>query len=230
MVSNKEAIREFARVLRFTPETDNLPQQPAIFKDGWAPIVRAMDDGSRELARARWGLPSPEEKRTGNYDSGVSNLRNLWVWKTYLIPLERRCVVPVTSFCEPDQVSGSKTNHWFALSDERPLFFFAGAWLPQWRSVRKVKEGETTNDLFAFLTTRANDEVGKVHDKAMPVILRTPEEVERWFTVPYPSLAKEFQKPLPDGSLKVVNIGPKLDGLGAPIGEATNATAQASLF
>lgn len=45
-----------------------------------------------------------------------------------------------------------------------------------WASVRKVKEGETTNDLYAFLTTEPNAQVGAVHPKAMPVILTTPEE------------------------------------------------------
>ena len=37
---------------------------------------------------------------------------------------------------------------WFALDESRPLAFFAGIWT-RWTSVRKVKEGETTNDLFA---------------------------------------------------------------------------------
>ena len=41
--------------------------------------------------------------------------------------------------------------------------------------VRKVKEGETTNDLFAFLTTEPNKEVGTIHPKAMPVILTKPQ-------------------------------------------------------
>ena len=44
--------------------------------------------------------------------------------------------------------------------------------------MRKVKEGETTNDLFAFLTTEPNREVGAIHPKAMPVILTTPEEID----------------------------------------------------
>ena len=35
--------------------------------------------------------------------------------------------------------------------------------MPQWTSVRKVKEGETTNDLFGFLTTDANDVVAPIH-------------------------------------------------------------------
>jgi putative SOS response-associated peptidase YedK len=38
-----------------------------------------------------------------------------------------------------------------------------------WTSVRKVKEGETTNDLFGFLTTEPNDVVGPIHPKAIPV-------------------------------------------------------------
>jgi len=46
-----------------------------------------------------------------------------------------------------------------------------------WTSVR-VKEGETTNDLYAFLTTEPNAEVGAIHPEAMPVILPTPAEVE----------------------------------------------------
>jgi hypothetical protein len=36
-----------------------------------------------------------------------------------------------------------------------------------------VKEGETTNDLFGFLTTEPNGVVAPIHPKAMPVILTT---------------------------------------------------------
>lgn len=40
---------------------------------------------------------------------------------------ERRCLVPVTSFSEP---KGKQPGiwHWFALSDERDPFAFAGIW------------------------------------------------------------------------------------------------------
>jgi len=41
--------------------------------------------------------------------------------------------------------------------------------LDQLDSCRKVKEGETTNDIFAFLTTELKAEVGAIHPKAMPV-------------------------------------------------------------
>lgn len=212
MVSNKEAIRAFAKFLRTGPFIDNLPLIPGIYANGWAPIVRATDDGARELAAVRWGLPTPPGQIKGSVDRGTTNLRTLKYWKRYLEPLNRRCVVPATSFCEPDQVGGSFQNHWFALDESRPLFFFAGAWLPQWQSVRKAADGPTTDDLFAFLTTEANAEVAPIHSKAMPVILRTPEEVERWFTIPYADIEAEMQHGLPDGSLKVVSIGPREDG------------------
>lgn len=66
-----------------------------------------------------------------------------------------------------------------------------------------MKEGETTNDLFAFLTTEPNAEVGGVHPKAMPVILRTSEEIDRCMTAPAEEISN-LQRPLPDGALRIV--------------------------
>jgi len=84
--------------------------------------------------------------------------------------------------------------------------FFAGIWVPQWKSVRKVKEGEVITDLFAFLTTERNAEVSPIHPKAMPVILTHTDELEAWMTAPW-TAAKELQRPLPNGMLRVVARG-----------------------
>jgi putative SOS response-associated peptidase YedK len=105
---------------------------------------------------------------------------------------------------------GSRPPVWFAFGEERPLAFFAGIWTPQWKSVRKVKEGETTNDLFAFLTTEPNKEVRAVHPKAMPVILVNQDEIDLWMTAPTEEALK-LQRPLRDGSLKIVARGEKKD-------------------
>jgi putative SOS response-associated peptidase YedK len=101
-------------------------------------------------------------------DGGTTNIRNVKSkhWTKWLGP-ENRCVVPFNSFSEFNKAEGG--DIWFALDESRPLACFAGIWT-NWTSVRKVKEGETTNDIFAFLTTEANAEVGAIHPKAMPVI------------------------------------------------------------
>jgi putative SOS response-associated peptidase YedK len=50
----------------------------------------------------------------------------------------------------------------------------------------------------------------------MPVILTTPQDVEIWMTAP-PEQALKLQRPLPDGTLRIVARGAKED----PAGSAT---------
>jgi putative SOS response-associated peptidase YedK len=75
---------------------------------------------------------------------------------------------------------------------------------------RKLAEGEVTLDLFGFLTTDANREVDTVHPKAMPVILTREEELETWLAAPRAD-ASRLQRPLPDGSLRIVARGERKD-------------------
>ena len=206
LTKGQAAILEMTRAM--VDRTGNLPPLPGIFPDYEAPIVRNGSEG-RELSLARWGMPSPAFALKGrNSDSGVTNVRNTQSphWRRWLGP-ESRCVVPFTSFSEPETLDdGKKQVAWFALGEDRPLGFFAGI-CTRWTSVRKVKEGETTNELFAFLTTEPNAEVALIHPKAMPVILTEPEEIETWLTAPAADALK-LQRPLPDGRLKIVSRGP----------------------
>jgi putative SOS response-associated peptidase YedK len=192
--------------------TGNLPPLPGVFPDYAAPIVRNQPDG-RELTMARWGMPSPAFALKGRKsDPGVTNVRNVKSphWRRWL-GAEHRCVVPFTSFSEHEVLpDGTRPPVWFAFDESRPLACFAGIWT-RWTSVRKVKEGETTNDLFAFLTTDPNREVGAIHPKAMPVILTTPEEIDLWMSAPAEE-ALALQRPLPDASLVIVARGEKQDG------------------
>jgi putative SOS response-associated peptidase YedK len=209
VTKGQQAIRELARAMH--DRTGNLPPLPGIFPDYSAPIVRNTADG-RELAMARWGMPSPVFALRGrNSDPGVTNVRNVASphWRRWL-GIESRCLVPFTSFSENEVLpNGSRPPIWFALDESRPLAFFAGIWT-RWTSVRKVKEGETTNDIFAFLTTEPNKLVGTYHPKAMPVILTTPQEIDVWMAAP-PLEALRLQRPLRDDALMIVARGEKKD-------------------
>jgi putative SOS response-associated peptidase YedK len=89
----------------------------------------------------------------------------------------------------------------------------AGLWA-RWRGVRGPKaapvEGE--HQLFGFLTTEANAAVAPIHPKAMPVILTTPDEFDRWLEADTLDALK-LQRPLPDSTLRIVAKGEKEDGV-----------------
>jgi putative SOS response-associated peptidase YedK len=231
ITTSQAAIIAFTRAMRDT--AGNLPPLPGIFPDYKAPVVRNAPNGVRELAMLRWGMPSSQlaqmeaaKKRAAKLqakgqtvdfnqllrmepDSGVTNIRNTKSkhWTRWL-GVENRCVVPFTSFSEFNKMEGGDV--WFALHESRPLAVFAGVWT-YWTSVRRVKEGETTNSLFGFLTTEPNAEVAAIHPKAMPVILTTAAEIEQWMTAPAAE-ALTLQRPLPNGALTIVGRGGKKDG------------------
>lgn len=191
VTTNQQAIRDLFAYIN--DQLGNFAPMRGVYPDYRAPIIRNGRDGSRDLVMARWGMPTPQniqmaatKKRAQKLeakgksvdfkellrmepDSGVTNIRNTGSkhWTRWLTS-EHRCVAPFNSFSEFNKDHGG--NVWFAFAESRPLAFFAGICVPQWTSVRKVKEGETTNDLFGFLTTEANTDVAPIHPKAMPVI------------------------------------------------------------
>ena len=112
--------------------------------------------------------------------------------------------MPFTAFSEPGRdADGRYRPIWFSLAGDEPLAFFAGVHVRDWTCVRKIKTGVETCDVFAFLTTEPNTEVGAVHPKAMPVILTGEAERETWLKAPWEE-ARLLQRPLPDGSLRIV--------------------------
>lgn len=148
-------------------------------------IVRTVN-GQRVLSEPlHWGWPNP---RGGDEVRNVRNYGSRF-WKPALENPERRCLVPFTQFqewtVEPDPATGKKTKHWFSLLN-RPIGTFAGIWRPSERG-----------DIFTFLTCGYSDSddpdvekaaaaahiVGKIHPKAVPVILHD-EDFDRWLTAP----------------------------------------------
>lgn len=204
--------------------------------DQMGPIVRNTADGKKQIVHARWGLPSPifvqkkaAETRAAKLaakgqpvdidellrmepDRGVTNVRklNLPHWKRWF-GIEHRCLVPVTTFAEPDPASqlpaGQVPNAWFGRDADRSLMYFAGIHVSAWSSVRKVRDGLTTDDLYGFLTTDPNNIVKPVHEKAMPVLLLSEQEADVWMNAPWEE-AQHLARPAPDAAISIVSREP----------------------
>jgi putative SOS response-associated peptidase YedK len=213
ITSSQAAIRELVKAIRDL--TGNLPPLPAVFPNRMAPIVRTAPDGVRELVMARWGFPPPSIPGSKPRNPYLTNVRNTdsRYWRTWLTKPQHRCLVPATSFAEPDNNQGPRSIWtWFAQDDTRPLMFFAGIWR-EWEGNRGTKTAPNVGNhlVFSFLTTEASHDVAPVHSDATPVLLLTDDEQEMWMNAPV-ELALSLQRPPAPNSLKVVATDTKQDG------------------
>lgn len=216
MTKGPQAIRDLLKTIK-RDLTGNLEPQPAIFPNRMAPIVRVGADGVTELLNARWGFPPPSIPGSKPKNPYLTNVRNTdsRYWRTYLKNTANRCLVPVTSFSEPDW--GPDQNYkraiwtWFAQDDSRPLFMFAGIWR-EWEGDRGTKAAPNVgkHQVYSFLTTDASEDVKPVHRDATPVCLFTEGERDQWMNAPMEE-ALLLQKPPPPGALKIVAIDIKED-------------------
>lgn len=161
----------------FEGDTANLAPFDEIYPGKAAPVLRRSETGALRLETMTWGFPAPAAAK----GCPVTNVRNLDspFWRLALGNLERRCIVPVTRFCEwstaPDPVTKRKVKHCFGMHEAHdPLFAFAGLW-------RLDATDGIDGPFMAFVTCDANATVGEIHPKAMPVMLR-PADALGWLT------------------------------------------------
>lgn len=180
---SREAVRAWFRVS--DNRTFGFEPMDAIFPRSVAPIVRLAADGEREMVPATWGFPL---LRKGYAPKPVTNVRDDTVltspfWRPSFEA--RRCLVPASSYCEPDSNSPAGW-HWFALKDAaepRPLFAFPGIW-KRYRGQMKKDGPEVEVDVYAFLTTAPNSLTATIMHDRMPVLLSEPDAFEAWLSAP----------------------------------------------
>ena len=188
-------VDELRRVFgSFDGERDNLPPFKEIYPGKLAPVLRRNARGGLLLEQMTWGFPGPAVTK----GRPVTNVRNLAspFWRSALSNVERRCIVPVTSFCEwsaePDPETKRKRKVWFGMhEDHEPLFAFAGLWRP----------GEG-GPFMAFLTCEPNQTVGAIHPEAMPVILAR-DDLDRWLTDEHETACR-LARPYSDDLMRIV--------------------------
>ncbi len=209
VTTNREALRELARAMGEWQDQDlgNFQPLPAVFPNWVAPVVRPMPGGGRQATLMRWRFPPPTIPGTKSRNPYLTNVRKTdsKYWLPYLTKPEYRCLVPVTSFAEPDNKQGPRSIWtWFAQNESRPLMFFAGIWR-EWEGDRGTKTNPSNGKhlVFSFLTTDASPDVAPIHPDATPVLLLDQEARERWMNAPW-EIARELQKPPRGGALRVV--------------------------
>jgi putative SOS response-associated peptidase YedK len=179
----------------------------AIFPRHVAPVVIPAADGEREIVTMSWGFMLLIKDRAPR---PVTNVRDDTILKSSFWRSsfeERRCLVPATSFCEPNGDVKPATWHWFSLkgNEPRPLFAFPGIWR-RYKGPLKKDGPNVDIETFAFLKTTPNSLVGTINHERMPVLLTREEEFDTWLRGSADealSLAKEY----PPGEMRIVQEG-----------------------
>jgi putative SOS response-associated peptidase YedK len=179
----------------------------AIFPRHVAPIVRWTTDGEREIVTMSWGFML---LHNGRAPRPITNVRDDKIltssfWKASFEG--RRCLVPASSFCEPNGEVKPATWHWFSLKGQepRPLFAFPGIWRRYKGPVKK--DGPNVDiETYAFLTTTPNSLVSTINHERMPVILTGEEEFATWLRAS-PEEALALVREFPPDKMRIVQEG-----------------------
>jgi len=152
---------------------------PAIFPGHLAPIIKQNPDGARELVLLSWGFVLLRE---GYAPKRVTNTRDDKIrtkfWRESFEA--RRCLVPATSFCEPDGKTPSQW-HWFALNSHEPrlLFAFPGLYR-RWQGPIKRGGPNVHIEVFSFVTTLPNRLTRSINPERSPALLLSEPEAQIW--------------------------------------------------
>jgi len=148
--------------------------------------------GERRLVPATWGFPSTTGRLLVN--GRIESARSRPAFREAFA--RRRCIVPADGFYE-----------WTGPArDRRPLRFTpAGGGLLALAGVYEPPEEEGRHPRFGVLSTAANEDVARIHDR-MPVVL-SPDEIDPW-------LAGELTPgPIPAGTLVAAPVSRRVNSV-----------------
>lgn len=154
----------------------------AILPSDLASVVRLAEGGERELVNLNWGFVRREADRGPRrvVNTRDDQVRGNPFWRDSFVT--RRCLVPATSYSEPE---GTKPAawHWFTINGDepRPLFAFPGLWR-QYLGPLKKNGPDIEQMVFSIVTTVPNKLTASINHERMPVLLTSEAEWETWLS------------------------------------------------
>ena len=116
--------------------------------------AQAMNWGFPLVLKGKQGQPLKPKPVTNARDDKLSTP----FWRDSFA--QRRCLIPVSQWAEPQGESGRMTRSWYALPDE-PIIAVAGLW----------RRSAEWGDVYTMVMVDSAPAMADVHDR-MPVILR----------------------------------------------------------
>jgi putative SOS response-associated peptidase YedK len=180
--------------------------QPLVPRYNIAPsqdvIAVRVEEGERRLIGLRWGLV-PFWAKDPKVGYKMINARAETAHKAPAFRAafrDRRCIIPSSGFYEWDKKGGSRQPFYVQRADGKPLAF-AGLW-EHWED----KEGKTVIESCTLLTTDANPDIERLHDR-MPAILE-PQDFDLWLDPEerQPGKLQPLLRPSPAGTLTMYPV------------------------
>lgn len=138
-----------------------------------------IPDGTRLLAKMRWGLIPPWWKKTAKETPSTFNARAETVAEKPFFRSafkRQRCIIPASGFYEwVSAGKGQPKQPYYITSKDGSPLAFAGLW-SRWRDIETEQEVLSAT----IIVTDANETLRPIHDR-MPVILK-PDGFQPWLS------------------------------------------------
>ena len=175
--------RELGRQVRFPEGVPNFQPRDVRITER-AAILRAAGDEDIDLVERRWSWPGPRGAPVFNFRGEGRRFD----------PADR-CVILTDVFYEftaPEDPKAKKKRRWLFTWPEHDWFGIAGI----------CRTDPTVGEAFTMLTCEPGADVAPYHNRQ--VVLLSPADCMAWLDPG--SSAQDFVKPLPAGSLNVVQV------------------------
>lgn len=201
------SVKELQSAFPWVSFPEDLPKSYNIAPTQPIPVVTNQNPNTLDFAL--WGLMAPWEKNLSQARKFI-NARSETVFEkqTFKNPVKhRRCLVLASGYFEWKKTPQGKQPFYFTQKNGEP--FAMGGIYEIWEGI----DGSILQTC-ALLTTEANPEVGKIHNR-MPVIIR-PELYDRWLdkVQPTPKKLAPCFTPFPSKFMKITPVSTYVNSVG----------------